>query len=135
VLCDTVKDFITKISQVTLMQGDEDFSSKCHLLKTKLEHLLLMLKEEQSEVDLVAEAVRCLLNSDLLLRCSQIYGAHYDFQLTSANYQGPAISTNEKQTLEIHEKSMPKSPKPKKVICVTSMDRAKFRKMSKYLNL
>lgn len=33
------------------MQGDEDFSGKCQLLKLKLDHLLQVLREEQQQVD------------------------------------------------------------------------------------
>lgn len=34
------------------MQGDENFSEKCELLKSKLDHLLDVLKEEQLQVSL-----------------------------------------------------------------------------------
>ncbi|XP_065210954.1 diacylglycerol kinase eta-like isoform X2 [Planococcus citri] len=55
ILCETVKDFISKISDVTLMQGDEDFSEKCLLLKSKLNHLLQVLQEEQKQMDSALE--------------------------------------------------------------------------------
>lgn len=57
ILCETVKDFISKISDVTLMQGDDDFSEKCQLLKSKLNHLLQVLQEEQKQVDSALAAV------------------------------------------------------------------------------
>lgn len=57
ILCETVKDFISKISDVTLMQGDDDFSEKCLLLKSKLDHLLQVLQEEQKQMDSALEMV------------------------------------------------------------------------------
>lgn len=48
ILCETVRDFITKVSDVGVLHGDKDLNEKCHFLKSKLSHLLDVLKDEQS---------------------------------------------------------------------------------------
>lgn len=62
VLCETVKDFMSKISVLSSVQGDEDFSEKCQLLKAKLDRLLQALKEEQLQLDSVQVKI-CLKNN------------------------------------------------------------------------
>lgn len=47
ILCETVKDFITKVSDVSVQHSDEDLNEKCGQLKSKLSHLLDVLKDEQ----------------------------------------------------------------------------------------
>lgn len=47
ILCDTVKDFITKVSDVGVLHDDKDLNEKCYYLKSKLSHLLNVLKDEQ----------------------------------------------------------------------------------------
>lgn len=47
ILCETVRDFITKISDVSILHGDQDLNEKCTQLKSKLSYLLNVLKDEQ----------------------------------------------------------------------------------------
>lgn len=42
-----MKDFITKVSDVSMLHGDQDLNEKCDQLKSKLSHLLNVLKDEQ----------------------------------------------------------------------------------------
>lgn len=47
ILCETIKDFITKVSDVGVLRGDKNLNEKCCYLKSKLSHLLDVLKDEQ----------------------------------------------------------------------------------------
>lgn len=46
-LCETVKDFSLHAADLSLGQGDKDFSDKCQVLKNKLDLLLDSLKLEE----------------------------------------------------------------------------------------
>ncbi|XP_068086403.1 diacylglycerol kinase eta [Anabrus simplex] len=48
VLCETIKDFIVQVRDVSMGQGDDELSGKCDLLKQKLDSLLASLGEEES---------------------------------------------------------------------------------------
>lgn len=58
VLCETVKDFSQKASELSLGQGDKDFSDKCQVLNNKLDLLLNSLHEESQT--LKEQQVSCL---------------------------------------------------------------------------
>lgn len=47
VLCETIKDFSIRAADTSLGQGDKEFSTKCQILKEKLDMLLCTLQDEE----------------------------------------------------------------------------------------
>lgn len=50
VLCETVKDFITRAVEISESQGDEELNKKCLIIREKLDQLLSTLHEEVLEL-------------------------------------------------------------------------------------
>ncbi|XP_063242323.1 diacylglycerol kinase eta isoform X2 [Bacillus rossius redtenbacheri] len=57
VLCETVKDFIVRAAEVSIGQGDQQFSDKCQVLKDKLDLLLQTLHQEEVFIQQPEEVV------------------------------------------------------------------------------
>ena len=45
--CETIKDFSIRAADTSLGQGDREFSTKCQILKEKLDMLLCTLQDEE----------------------------------------------------------------------------------------
>lgn len=51
VLCETVKDFISRAVEISMSQGDEELNKKCIVIREKLDQLLSTLHEEGLELE------------------------------------------------------------------------------------